>query len=144
MNELWVRFLMRLLKELNVTEPLTLDNINSVLRQVDKNKGLGKKVGIDQVKIQSLKFAIVFGILFNSYVTKERISCFWLFNTMLDRATKDMSELLSTPIIQMDMKPASKEVQWDNAFQFLNNKNIDLIYKTRENNSGYTFSIDFV
>ena len=136
--------MMRLLKELNVTEPLTLDNINSVLRQVDKNKGLGKKVGIDQVKIQSLKFAIVFGILFNSYVTKERISCFWLFNTMLDRATKDMSELLSTPIIQMDMKPASKEVQWDNAFQFLNNKNIDLIYKTRENNSGYTFSIDFV
>ena len=136
--------MMRLLKELNVTEPLTLDNINSVLRQVDKNKGLGKKVGIDQVKIQSLKFAIVFGILFNSYVTKERISCFWLFNTMLDRATKDMSELLNTPIIQMDMKPASKEVQWDNAFKFLNNKNIDLIYKTRENNSGYTFSIDFV
>ena len=44
----------------------------------------------------------------------------------------------------MDMEPAGKTVQWDNAFKFLNNRNLDLIYKTRENNSGYTFSIDFV
>lgn len=91
--------MMQLLKELNVVEPLTLDNINGVLKQIDKNRGIAKKKGIDSNKIQSLKFAVVFGILFNSYVTKEGISCFWLFNTFKSQKTHNMEKLLTTPII---------------------------------------------
>ncbi len=78
--------------------------------------------------------------MFNNYVNKEKISCFWLFNTAKDKKTQSLKYLLSTPIIQIDMTDS----MWDNAFKFLSNPNVNLIYKSRENNAGYTFSIDFI
>lgn len=65
-------------------DELEFSNISDVIAKIEKAKRKQKSmVG----KLESLKFAVIFAIMFNNYVTKEKISCFWLFNTAKDKKT---------------------------------------------------------